>query len=85
MMTAPERRSRGSKRLADFVPAAHRRELDKLSKADLMEIVWDYAVRSVGAEDDTAAAYNDIAGVHATLVTALGGRRRLAIRAEAGR
>ena len=33
-----------------FVPVEYRREMEKLSKAALMDIAWDYAVRSVGED-----------------------------------
>ena len=44
------------KRPAYYVPSAFRAQLEKLSKADLMEIAWDYAVRTAGedAGDDNA-------------------------------
>ena len=48
-----------SRRIAQYVPFIIRRQLDRLSKSDLMEVVWDYALFSVGdsAEDET---YNQI-------------------------
>jgi hypothetical protein len=41
-----------------FVPHEHRAELEKLSKAALMDIVWDYA---------QTCAMSDVANVAATL------------------
>jgi hypothetical protein len=35
-----------------FVPVEYVRELDKLSKAALMDLVWDFATRCHGHEDD---------------------------------
>lgn len=33
-----------------FVPPQFRREVEKLSKAALMDIAWDYAMRTVGED-----------------------------------
>lgn len=35
-----------------FVPREYRAEIEKLSKAALMDIVWDFATRCHGHEDD---------------------------------
>ena len=34
-----------------FVPREHWAEIEKLSKATLMDMVWDYAVQMAGGED----------------------------------
>lgn len=51
-----------NKRFAEYVPdPAIRGELDKLSKASLMEIVWDYAKSETGGDESTnARIYDDI-------------------------
>lgn len=51
---------RGVKRPATYVPAWCRAELHKLSKADLMEIAFDYAVRTVGEDAGEVAAYDEL-------------------------
>ena len=33
-----------------FVPACHRIEIEKLSKAALMDMVWDYALQIAGVD-----------------------------------
>lgn len=35
-----------------FVPSAYIDEMEKLSKAALMDLVWDFAILSGGAESD---------------------------------
>lgn len=37
-----------------FVPPQHQRELEQLSKAALMDVVWDYATRISGSVDPEA-------------------------------
>lgn len=37
-----------------FVPSAHIAEIEKLSKAFLMDLVWDYAACGVVKDDDAA-------------------------------
>jgi hypothetical protein len=37
-----------------FVPTAHRAEIEKLSKAALMDMVWDYAVQFAGGDGKEA-------------------------------
>jgi hypothetical protein len=51
---------RGTKRIASYVPKWCRDELHKLSKADLMEIAFDYAMRSVGEDAGEVAAYDEL-------------------------
>jgi hypothetical protein len=34
-----------------FVPEEHRTEVEALSKAALMDMVWDYAIQMAGADD----------------------------------
>jgi hypothetical protein len=53
-------REKGVKRIAAYVPAWCRAELHKLSKADLMEIAYDYAMRSVGEDAGEIAAYEEL-------------------------
>lgn len=56
-----------AKRPPSYVPSGPLRDfLMSLSKADLAEMVYDYAVRTVGEED--AAQYPDLL-VHEMLVT----------------
>lgn len=50
-----------NKRVASRVPMTYRVELDKLSKADLMELVWDFATRAVGEEKPNAEVYREAA------------------------
>jgi hypothetical protein len=40
-----------------FVPAEHRAELEQMSKAALMDLVWDFAITSIGSQgaDDVVA------------------------------
>src|SRR5262245_50897871 len=38
-----------------FVPAQYRAEIEKLSKAALIDMVWDYAMQMCGASDDDEA------------------------------
>lgn len=54
------------KRDAEYVPYAQRMELDKLSKADLMEIAYSFAVRITGS-DDFHEAYNIVKAEHEAL------------------
>lgn len=42
------------KRPATLVPQAIRTELDKLSKATLMELLWDITLRDEGGSEDRA-------------------------------
>ena len=44
-----------ARRIANYVPRDIREQLDRFSKAALMELVWDYALGAVGdsAEDQT--------------------------------
>lgn len=51
---------RGVKRPASYVPKWCRAELHKLSKADLMEIAYDYAMRMVGEAAGEIAAYDEL-------------------------
>lgn len=37
-----------------FVPRAFRDEIEKLSKAALMDLVWDFATTAAGSEDRAA-------------------------------
>lgn len=39
-----------------FVPYEHRAEIEKLSKAALMDMVWDYAMQSAGEGEDAVDA-----------------------------
>lgn len=48
------------KRSAEYVPSVMRAELDKLSKADLMEVAYDLAIMLVGSESDEQGAYQAI-------------------------
>lgn len=50
----------GVKRDATYVPRWCRAELHKLSKSDLMEIAYDFAVRSVGEDAGEVAAYSEL-------------------------
>lgn len=45
------------KRVAAYVPSVMRGELDKLTKADLMEVAYDLALMNVGSESDELGAY----------------------------
>lgn len=36
-----------------FVPDEHQAEIEKMSKAALMDMVWDYAMQIAGAADPT--------------------------------
>ena len=57
-----------------FVPAQFRAEIEKLSKAALMDMVWDYATRSVG---DEAAGHDPVmAEFRETREIILGYRKR---------
>lgn len=53
--------NRGLKRPPDYVPVQFRRELMDLSKADLAELVWDFAMRCTGRCDDPEA-YDEAMG-----------------------
>ena len=44
-----------SRRVASYVPVTVRARLDRLSKSDLMELVWDYALTSVGDSMEDAS------------------------------
>lgn len=50
----------GIKRAAEYVPSQYRRELTKLSKSDLMEIAYQFALRMSG-EDNEDMAYSTVA------------------------
>lgn len=50
-----------NKRTAKYVPFHARTQLDKLSKADLMELLWDLAMISNGSGEEDPA--EDILGV----------------------
>lgn len=39
-----------------FVPHEHRAEIEKLSKAALMDMVWDYAMQLAGEGEDATDA-----------------------------
>lgn len=67
-LTPAARRHRG-KRHADYVPFAAWMALDKLSKADLMEIAWDFALRSAGMASEATAenAYDEMVDCHKAL------------------
>jgi len=39
-----------------FVPAEYRNEIEKLSKAALMDMVWDYCVRTSGEDSGASGA-----------------------------
>jgi hypothetical protein len=60
-------REHGVKRDATYVPRWCRAELHKLSKSDLLEIAYDYAIRSVGEDAGEVAAYNDLRETARTL------------------
>lgn len=63
------------KRPAEYVPNLSRRSLDKLSKASLMEIVYDYALQFTGGDESTEArAYGDIVQ-RANAVASVTGRK----------
>ncbi len=42
-----------------FVPQQHRAEIEKLSKATLMDMVWDYADQLCGAVNDAEATMTE--------------------------
>ncbi len=48
-------RHRLLKRSAEYVPQVYRTELNKLSKAALMELLWDFAFLTTGASNDAEA------------------------------
>lgn len=48
------------KRPATYVPKWCRAEIEKLSKADLMEIAYDFAMRAVGEDSGEVAAYKEL-------------------------
>lgn len=52
------------KRTAEYVPEPARLRLDKLSKATLMELLWDFALRNGGGAE---AAYDEILAAHTSL------------------
>lgn len=60
MSTRPLLKEHGVKRDATYVPLWCRAELHKLSKSDLMEIAYDYAIRSVGEDAGEIAAYDNL-------------------------
>ena len=43
-----------------LVPFAHWAELDGLSKAALMDVVWSFATRCAGREDDAATILAEV-------------------------
>jgi len=51
-----------------FVPHQFQAEIEKLSKAALMDIVWDYATRCCAADDDSDAIMEELR-VIAALIT----------------
>lgn len=55
------------KRRATFVPSWMRDELNMLSKADLMEVAYDLAVRCVGEDKGECAAYTELRETAGTL------------------
>lgn len=61
-----------NKRVAIRVPMTFRAELDKLSKADLMELVWDFSTRSVGEDRPNAEVYREIVETARILANAEG-------------
>ena len=54
------------KRQADYVPYAQKVELDKMSKADLMEVAYSLALRLTGCED-WCEAYQIVKSEHEIL------------------
>ncbi len=70
------------KRPATYIPTAYRAQLDRLSKADLMEIAWDFAMRTVGEavheDSQGAATYREVRATH-RILAALYGRRPVAL------
>ncbi len=42
-----------------FVPAQYCGEIEKLSKAALMDMVWDYAAQNAGTEQDGEAVMKE--------------------------
>jgi hypothetical protein len=62
------------KRVALRVPSSIRNELNKLSKADLMEIAFDFAIRDVGEDKPLTAAYAEVVETHRILCLADGRR-----------
>ncbi len=42
-----------------FIPHEHCGEIEKLSKAALMDMVWDYATQVSGSEGDPTAAMSE--------------------------
>jgi hypothetical protein len=59
----------GIKRPASYVPAVQRALLARLSKADLMEVLWDVAMIQSGHADTVAPeeVYDIIVASHAAL------------------
>jgi hypothetical protein len=59
----------GIKRSASYVPADQRLLLNRLSKADLMEILWDVALINSGHADtaEPSEVYDIIVASHAAL------------------
>ena len=59
----------GIKRPAAYVPAEQRLLLNRLSKADLMEVLWDIAMINSGHADtvDPAEVYDIVVASHAAL------------------
>ncbi|HYW87189.1 MAG TPA: hypothetical protein VFB50_05440 [Chloroflexota bacterium] len=58
-----------NKRPAAYVPAGARLELDRLSKADLMELLWDFGMVATGYADTAPESdvLNIIRGAHQAL------------------
>lgn len=63
-----------AKRPASYVPAGFQESLMAMSKADLAEIVWDYAVRTVGEEMPAMVAWHELCRTR-EILSAWRGRR----------
>ncbi len=64
----------GVKRIASYVPLWCRADLHKLSKADLLEIAYDYAIRTVGEDAGEIAAYTEMRATAQILANSAGRR-----------
>ncbi len=60
------------KRYPAYVPKPYRAQLQRLSKASLMEIAWDFAVRTVGEDQGDGPAYREIRATHRILAATQG-------------
>lgn len=59
-----------------FVPDEHRAEIEKLSKAALMDMVWDYA-QQIGAADALAEHGKALTGDYAATMAEFRKRREI--------